>query len=352
MKMMGAARVDLNGALIRPVDNDPYNQQGWGSPQARPWWTAYNVGSNPPTATANTQAISGGSLIGNAIKQGWSAMVSPRAATNESATEVKAPTGALAQNPFDKTPTKTETKPTVAPPVATQPTPPVAVTPTPISSVLVPQTIIPPTVPQAVIPTVTGVQQPTLVPGMPVPTGQPTIGTGFPVSNNPAIGQPPTTGFEAIIAQLQALKKSNEDLTKEVTELKTQSVNKPVTGATLACGCPAPTGKGAGDCKCTTKTEATKKADEKKLVKKTEKTTPIKKTHKTTEKPSSETKKKEMSPSDKAIDNANKADKTYQTAYADSMKKSPNNFTLAEEVATEAMRQQEKIQAQEKKKST
>jgi hypothetical protein len=293
---MAAARVDLNGALIRPVDDPYYNQQGWGSPQEQPWWTGYNLGNTTPIATSNTPQISGGSLIGNALQQGWNAMVSPRKGVSEATAEVTAPTDPdLMQNPFEpKTSNPAEIKPvpavqsavaaklpvtmaTAAPP----PAPPVVTQPTTASGVAQPM----------VIPTLTRVQQPTLVPGM-VPTIQPTttvptVGMlntgqqmlgGMPnglstVATNPATAQGPTF-LKAIMAQLEELKASNKALTEK---LNTISANKETTGATLSCGCPAPSGTGSGDCKCTTKTDASKKMEDKKP---SNKTTPVKKSEK------------------------------------------------------------------------
>ena len=237
---MAAARVDLNGALIRPVDDPYYNQQGWGSPQEQPWWTGYNLGNTTPIATSNTPQISGGSLIGNALQQGWNAMVSPRKGVSEATAEVTAPTDPdLMQNPFEpKTSNPAEIKPvpavqsavaaklpvtmaTAAPP----PAPPVVTQPTTASGVAQPM----------VIPTLTRVQQPTLVPGM-VPTIQPTttvptVGMlntgqqmlgGMPnglstVATNPATAQV-SKGLEAIMVQLADLKMMNEKQAKQLDE--------------------------------------------------------------------------------------------------------------------------------------
>jgi hypothetical protein len=242
-------------------------------------------------ASANTPPISGGSLIGNALKQGWTAMVSPRKGVSEATTEVTAPTGpALMQNPLEPTtskPIETKTAPAVQPAVTAEPPVITATTATqPPALPVVTQPAIAPIVAQpTAITAITGLPQPTLVPGT-VPTMQatttvPTVGmpnTGLPMvgatqnglstlATNPVIAQVPT-GSEFIMAQLAELKASNKALIEKLDMLL---ANKATTGATLSCGCPAPEGKGSGNCKCTSKTESSKKTEEKKPVKENEK---------------------------------------------------------------------------------
>lgn len=271
---MAAARVDLNGALIRPVDDPYYNQQGWGSSQIQPWWTAYNVGNTTPIASSNTPPISGGSLIGNALKQGWTAMVSPRKGVSEATTEVTAPTDpALMQNPLEPTtskPIETKTAPAVQPAVTAEPPVITATATEPPALPVVTQPAIAPIVAQPTA--ITGLPQSTLVPGtvstMQATTTVPTVGvpnTGQQILGatpnglvNPNTMIPPPDLGPIILA----LEQSIERLKKEIVEIKTQLTKQPTIVATLSCGCPAPSGKSASNCNCSTKTDASKKTEE------------------------------------------------------------------------------------------
>ena len=259
---MAAARVDLNGALIRSVEDPYYNHQGWGSPPVQPWWTVYNVGNTTPMATSNTPQISGDLLIRNALQQGWNAMVSPRKGVSEATTEVSPPEGGSEATTEVKPPVTTATaitqpleKPVVIQP-ATVPVLPQKTEPAIPAIAGVQQSSLVPT-----IPTIAGVQQSSLVPTVGMPNGLGTLPT------NPVTASMPTF-LEVIMAQLAELQASNKTLTEKLDRL---SANKATTGATLSCGCPAPAGNGSGDCKCTPKMDASKKTEEKKPVKETEK---------------------------------------------------------------------------------
>ena len=289
---MAAARVDLNGALIRSVEDPYYNHQGWGSPPVQPWWTVYNVGNTTPMATSNTPQISGDLLIRNALQQGWNAMVSPRKGVSEATTEVSPPEGGSEATTEVKPPVTTATaitqpleKPVVIQPATvpvlpqkTEPAIPAiagvqqsSLVPTIPTIAGVQQSSLVPTIPAIAgvqqsslvptIPTIAGVQQSSLVPTVGMPNGLGTLPT------NPVTASMPTF-LEVIMAQLAKLQASNKTLTEKLDRL---SANKATTGATLSCGCPAPAGNGSGDCKCTPKMDASKKTEEKKPVKETEK---------------------------------------------------------------------------------
>jgi len=241
---MAAARVDLNGALIRPVDDPYYNQQGWGSPQAQPWWTEYNLGNTTPMATSNTPQISGGSLIGNALKQGWTAMVSPRKGLSEATTEVKpleggsgAPNEAKPPEGLSEATTQVNPPVTTATAATQPPAPPVVIQSATTVPIAPQQTAMPiiTGVPQTTLVPGVQLQQPSLVPGtvttMQPTTTVPTVGmpnTGLPMvgatqnglstlATNPATAQVPT-GLELIMAQLANLEALSQKQAKQLEE--------------------------------------------------------------------------------------------------------------------------------------
>ena len=237
-------KVDLTGALIRPVGDDPYyNNQGLGRPQASPWWRDYAIQQTNNAPVDNT--VSSGKLLGSMARQSWqdlTAWASPRK-VNEAKQEVEKPTGELAENPFDTeksaTTPSTETNPsTVAvasqPAVVETPPPPTVATIPPITTPLqqqqptlvqtqaLPQVSAVPTLPQSPVLTV-GQQQPMMAMAMPTTNGLATT-TPSPVMNPVAMA--PTTPA-TIQAELTALQTENQVLKQQLQQLMMASQSAP-----------------------------------------------------------------------------------------------------------------------------
>ena len=277
MMMMAVAKVGLDGAFIRPVEEPYYTaSSGWGSPVAQPWWADYNLDNATPTSSSNTQNTTlSSSLMGNVLQQGWSAMVSPRKAQepNEAATAITTPTGEFAENPLDKkTPPPTASKPTEnRQTVPTAPAIPTVAQQAPVvaSLPLNPATTLLPSVqPNPLLSTTQPLNslqpQPLLTPppigGVPITMTPPnplSQQNALPATENP---------IQTILAQLAMLKLFNEQLARMLTK---QSEQLTKLTANNACGCAS----GGGTCGCTTKPEtASKSTTETKLAQSKEKT--------------------------------------------------------------------------------
>ena len=261
-------KVDLTGALIRPLGDDPYyNNQGLGRPQASPWWRDYAIQQTNNAPVDNT--VSSGKLLGSMARQSWqdlTAWASPRK-VNESKQEVEKPTGELAENPFDTeksaTTPSTETNPsTVAvasqPAVVETPPPPTVATIPPVTQpVITQQQTLSPVAPVAALPTPLPIQQSTLVQQplttmpqvsvLPTPTlqqspvltvgqQQPMMAMAMPTTNGLATTTPspvmnpvamaPTTPA-TIQAELTALQTENQVLKQQLQQLMMASQSAP-----------------------------------------------------------------------------------------------------------------------------